>query len=143
MTDRAPSARIGTVIDFELTDEQRLIRETARNFADNEIFPRVRDNDRNEHFDTDLIEQMAGMGFLGAIVPEEYGGRGIDYQTYGLIAEQIGRGDSSARTVVSGQTSLVCSPIVKWASEEQKHEWLPKLCSGEVLGCFALTEPDT
>src|SRR6476659_5710947 len=94
-----PSARIGRVIDFELTDEQRLIRETARNFADNEIVPRVRDNDRNEHFDTDLIEKMAGMGFLGAIVPEEYGGRGVDYRTYGLIVEEVGRADSAMRTV--------------------------------------------
>src|SRR3954452_576029 len=143
MTDRAPSARIGTVIDFELTDEQRLIRETARNFADNEIFPRVRDNDRNEHFDTELIEKMAGMGFLGAIVPEEYGGRGVDYRTYGLIVEEIGRADSAMRTVVSVQTSLVCSSIVKWGNEDQKHEWLPQLCSGEALGCFGLTEPET
>src|SRR4051795_11945928 len=137
------SARIGHVIDFELTDEQRLIRETARNFADNEIVPRVRDNDRNEHFDTELIAKMAGMGFLGAIVPEEYGGRGVDYRTYGLIVEEIGRADSAMRTVVSVQTSLVCSSIVRWATEEQKHQWLPQLCSGEALGCFGLTEPDT
>jgi alkylation response protein AidB-like acyl-CoA dehydrogenase len=108
-----------SMIDFELTDEQRLIRETARDFANNEIFPRVKENDRNEHFDTDLIAQMAGMGFLGAIVPEEYGGRGVDYQTYGLIVEEIGRADSAMRTVVSVQTSLVCSSIVRWANEEQ------------------------
>jgi butyryl-CoA dehydrogenase len=131
------------VIDFELTDEQRLVRETARNFADNEIFPRVKENDRNEHFDTDLIAKMAGMGFLGAIVPEEYGGRGVDYRTYGLIVEEIGRADSAMRTVVSVQTSLVCSSIARWGSEEQKHQWLPQLCSGEALGCFGLTEPDT
>jgi alkylation response protein AidB-like acyl-CoA dehydrogenase len=131
------------VIDFELTDEQRLIRETARNFADNEIVPRVRDNDRNEHFDTELVAKMAGMGFLGAIVPEEYGGRGVDYRTYGLIVEEIGRADSAMRTVVSVQTSLVCSSIVRWANEEQKQEWLPQLCSGDALGCFGLTEPGT
>jgi alkylation response protein AidB-like acyl-CoA dehydrogenase len=83
------------------------------------------------------------MGFLGAIVSEKYGGRGIDYRTYGLIVEEVGRGDSSARTVVSVQTSLVCSSIERWASEEQKQEWLPKLCSGEALGCFGLTEPNT
>src|SRR4051794_25358738 len=83
------------------------------------------------------------MGFLGAIVSEEYGGRGVDYLTYGLIVEEIGRGDSSARTVVSVQTSLVAKTIENWGSEEHKHEWLPKLCSGEALGCFALTEPDT
>jgi butyryl-CoA dehydrogenase len=131
------------VIEFELTDEQRLIRETARDFADKEIVPRVKENDRNEHFDTELVQKIADMGFLGAIVSEEYGGRGLDYLTYGLIVEEIGRGDSSARTVVSVQTSLVCSAIERWGSENQKQEWLPKLCSGEVLGCFGLTEPDT
>ena len=89
------------------------------------------------------MKKIADMGFLGAIVSEEYGGRGLDYVTYGLIVEEIGRGDSSARTVVSVQTSLVCSAIERWGSEEQKHEWLPKLCSGEALGCFGLTEPDT
>ena len=131
------------MIDFELTDEQRLIRETAREFTDKEIVPVARENDRNERFDTELVQKIADMGFLGAIVSEEYGGRGVDYLTYGLIVEEIGRGDSSARTVVSVQTSLVAKTIENWGSEEQKHEWLPKLCSGEALGCFALTEPDT
>jgi butyryl-CoA dehydrogenase len=131
------------LIDFELTDEQRLIRETARDFTDNEIVPVARENDRNERFDTELVQKMADMGFLGAIVSEEYGGRGLDYRTYGLIVEEIGRGDSSARTVVSVQTSLVCSSIERWGSEEQKHAWLPKLCTGEALGCFGLTEPSS
>jgi butyryl-CoA dehydrogenase len=131
------------MIDFELTDEQRLIRETARDFADGEIVPRARENDRNEHFDTELVQKIADMGFLGAIVPEEYGGRGVDYRTYALIVEEIGRGCSAMRTVVSVVTSLVCSSIVRWGNEEQKQEWLPQLCSGEALGCFGLTEPDT
>jgi butyryl-CoA dehydrogenase len=131
------------LIDFELTDEQRLIRETARDFADGEIVPRVRENDRNERFDTELVQKLADMGFLGAIVSEEYGGRGIDYRTYALIVEEVGRADSSARTVVSVQTSLVCSSIERWGTEEQKQEWLPKLCSGDALGCFGLTEPNT
>jgi alkylation response protein AidB-like acyl-CoA dehydrogenase len=131
------------VIDFELTDEQRLIRETARDFADGEIVPRARYNDRNEHFDTELVQKIAEIGFLGAIVPEEYGGRGVDYRTYALIVEEVGRGCSSMRTVVSVVTSLVCSSIVRWGSEEQKKQWLPQLCSGEALGCFGLTEPDT
>jgi butyryl-CoA dehydrogenase len=131
------------MIDFELTDEQRLIRETARDFSDREIVPRARDNDRNEHFDTELVKQIADMGFLGAIVPEQYGGRDVDYRTYALIVEEIGRGCSAMRTVVSVVTSLVCSSIVRWGSEEQKQEWLPQLCSGEALGCFGLTEPDT
>jgi butyryl-CoA dehydrogenase len=131
------------LIDFELTDEQRLVRETARDFADGVIAPRVRENDRNERFDTELVQKLADMGFLGAIVSEEYGGRGIDYRTYALIVEEVGRADSSARTVVSVQTSLVCSSIERWGTEEQRQEWLPKLCSGEALGCFGLTEPDT
>jgi alkylation response protein AidB-like acyl-CoA dehydrogenase len=130
------------VIDFELTDEQRLVRETAREFADGEIAPRARENDREERFDTEMVEKLAEMGFLGAIVSEEYGGRGIDYRTYGLIVEEIGRADSSARTVVSVVTSLVGSSIEHWGNEDQKREWLPRLCSGE-LGCFGLTEPGT
>src|ERR687889_1245821 len=131
------------MIDFELTDEQRLIQETAREFTDREIVPVARENDRNEHFDTDLVKKLGDMGYLGPIVDEEYGGRGLDYRTYALIVEEIGRGDSSARTVVSVQTSLVCSSIERWGTEEQKHEWLPRLCTGEILGCFGLTEPNT
>jgi butyryl-CoA dehydrogenase len=131
------------MIDFELTDEQQLIRETAHEFSDRELAPRARENDRNEHFDTELVQKMADMGFLGAIVPEEYGGRGVDYLTYALIVEEIGRNDSAMRTVVSVVTSLVCSSIVRWGTEEQKQRWLPELCSGESLGCFGLTEPDT
>src|SRR5687767_15184088 len=86
---------------------------------------------------------LGEMGYLGAPVAEEYGGRGLDYVSYGLIVEQIGRGDSAARTVVSVQTSLVCGSIERWGTEEQKQRWLPRLCSGEALGCFGLTEPDT
>ena len=131
------------MIDFDLTDEQRLIRDTAREFADAEIFPRARENDRNECFDTELVGKLAEMGYLGSIVPEEYGGRGIDYRSYGLLVEEVGRADSSMRTVVSVQTSLVCSSIERWGTEQQKREWLPRLCSGEALGCFGLTEPGT
>jgi butyryl-CoA dehydrogenase len=130
-------------MDFSLTDEQRLIRETARSFADNEIIPRVRDNDRNEHFDTEIVQKMAAQGYIGAIVPQQYGGAGLDYRTYGLIVEEIGRACSAMRTVISVNTSLVASAFLKWATEEQKQSYLPKLCSGEWLGCFALTEPDT
>ncbi len=130
-------------MDFELSDEQRLIRETARAFTDNEIVERARDNDRNEHFDLELVRKIADQGYLGAIVPREYGGAGLDYLTYGIIVEEIGRGDSAMRTVISVQTSLVCSALLRWGTEEQKQRYLPKLCSGEWLGCFGLTEPDT
>ncbi|MFL5877067.1 MAG: acyl-CoA dehydrogenase family protein [Solirubrobacteraceae bacterium] len=130
-------------MDFDLTDEQKLIRETARSFTDNEIVDRARENDRNEHFDLELVAQLAEQGYLGAIVPRDYGGAGLDYLTYGLIVEEVGRGDSAMRTVISVQTSLVCSAILRWGTDEQKQRYLPKLCSGEWLGCFGLTEPDT
>src|SRR5579864_5999653 len=107
-------------MDFDLTDEQRLVRETARDFTNNEIVERARENDRNEHFDLDLVAKIAAQGYLGAIVPREYGGAGLDYLSYGLIVEQVGRGDSAMRTVVSVQTSLVCSALVRWGTEEQK-----------------------
>jgi butyryl-CoA dehydrogenase len=130
-------------LDFQLSDEQKLISESAREFADKEILPRVQENDRAERFDRELASKMGEVGYLGAPVSEEYGGRGLDYIGYALIVEQIGRADSSARTVVSVVTSLVCGSIEQWGTEEQKQEWLPRLCSGEALGCFGLTEPDT
>ncbi len=130
-------------MDFDLNDEQRLIQETARAFTDNEIIAQARENDRNEHFDLELVRKIADQGYLGAIVPREYGGAGLDYVTYSLIVEEIGRGDSAMRTVVSVQTSLVCSSLLRWGTEEQKQHYLPKLCAGEWLGCFGLTEPDT
>src|SRR3954454_6992842 len=130
-------------MDFQLSDEQKLISEAAREFADKEITPRVKENDRAARFDRELASKLGEVGYLGAPVAEEYGGRGLDYLGYGLIVEQVGRADSSARTVVSVQTSLVAGSIEKWGTEEQKQNWLPKLCSGESLGCFGLTEPDT
>jgi alkylation response protein AidB-like acyl-CoA dehydrogenase len=129
-------------VEFQLTDEQRLIAETAREFADDFIAPRVRENDRAGRFDRELASKLGEMGYLGAPVSEEYGGRSLDYLSYALIVEQVGRADSSARTVVSVQTSLVAGSIERWGSEEQKREWLPRLCSGEALGCFGLTEPE-
>jgi butyryl-CoA dehydrogenase len=130
-------------MDFDLTDEQRLIKQTAREFTDRELVERTRENARNHHFDLDLVRKIAEQGYLGAIVAPEYGGAGLDYLSYGLIVEEIGRGDSAIRTVISVQTSLVCSGILKWGTEQQKSKYLPKLCSGEWLGCFGLTEPDT
>ena len=130
-------------MDLQLSDEQKLISETAREFADKEIFPRVRESDRAERFDRELASKLGEVGYLGAPVAEEYGGRGLDYIGYALIVEQVERANSAARTVVSVQTSLVCGSIEQWGTEEQKQEWLPRLCSGEALGCFGLTEPDT
>jgi alkylation response protein AidB-like acyl-CoA dehydrogenase len=130
-------------MDFALTDEQQMIQSTAREFADREIWDKARENARNEHFDTELVKKIADQGYLGAIVPREYGGAGLDYVSYGLVVEEIGRADSALRTVISVQTSLVCSVILKFGTEEQKQHYLPKLTSGEWLGCFGLTEPDT
>src|SRR4051795_10801207 len=110
-------------MDFELTDEQKLISDSARDFADREILPKARDNDRAARFDAELARRLGEMGYLGAPVAEEYGGRGLDYTGYGLIVEEIGRGDSAMRTVVSVQTSLVCSSIERWGTEEQKQRW--------------------
>jgi alkylation response protein AidB-like acyl-CoA dehydrogenase len=134
-------ASAGTM-DFDLSDEQQLIRETARAFTDREIVGRARENARNEHFDVELVGMLAQQGYLGAIVPREYGGAGLDYVTYGLVVEEIGRGDSAMRTVISVQTSLVCSSILAWGTEDQKARYLPRLCSGEWLGCFGLTESE-
>jgi butyryl-CoA dehydrogenase len=129
-------------MDFDLTDEQRLVRETARAFADAEIVERARQNARDARFDRELVGMLAAQGYLGAIVPAEYGGAGLDTVTYALIVEEIGRADGAMRTVVSVQTSLVCGSILRWGTAEQKAHYLPKLCSGEWLGCFALTEPE-
>src|SRR6202162_4580246 len=101
---------------FDLTEEQRLIKETARECTDKEIGERARENARNHHFDLELVKKIADQGYLGAIVPQEYGGAGLDYLSYGLIVEEIGRGDSAMRTVVSVQTSLVCSAILRWGT---------------------------
>jgi alkylation response protein AidB-like acyl-CoA dehydrogenase len=130
-------------VDFDLSDEQALIKQTAREFTDKEVVPRAGENSRNHHFDLDLVRKIADQGYLGAIVPREYGGAGLDYLTYAIVCEEIGRGCSAMRTVISVQTSLVCSTILKWGTEEQKQRYLPRLCSGEWLACFGLTEPDT
>jgi alkylation response protein AidB-like acyl-CoA dehydrogenase len=130
-------------VDFDLSDEQALIKQTAREFTDKEVVPRAGENSRNHHFDLELVRKIADQGYLGAIVPREYGGAGLDYLTYAIVCEEIGRGCSAMRTVISVQTSLVCSTILKWGTEEQKQRYLPPLCSGEWLACFGLTEPDT
>jgi len=130
-------------MNFDLTDEQKLIEQTAREFTNGEIMPVAGENSENHFFDRPLVDKIAAQGFLGAIVPREYGGAGLDYTTYAIICEEIGRGCSAMRTVVSVQTSLVCSTILKWGTEDQKQRYLPLLCSGEWLGCFGLTEPGT
>jgi butyryl-CoA dehydrogenase len=128
-------------VDFDLTSEQEAIRKLAHDFADKEIAPGARERDRAERFPADVLKKMAPVGLLGGPVPEEYGGMGVDYISHALITEEVGRTDSSVRTTLSVQISLVELTILKWGNEEQKRSWLPRLCTGEVLACFGLTEP--
>lgn len=128
-------------MDFDLTPEQQQIRALARKFADTEIAPGARERDRAERFPADVLAKMAPLGFLGGPVPEKYGGMGIDYVSHALLTEEIGRADSSVRTTLSVQVSLVELTILKYGTDKQKLSWLPRLCGGEVIGCFGLTEP--
>ena len=128
-------------MQLELTDEQQLIRETAREFAEREILPYVRDWDREEQTDPGLVQKLADAGFLGAGWGEEYGGSGLDTVSYCLVVEELGKADSSVRGIVSVNNGLAGKTIVKWGTEEQKRELLPKMASGEGLACYGLTEP--
>ena len=128
-------------MDFSLTREQELIRESAREFCDREIVPHVRDWDRAEELDRGLVAKLAAAGYLGATLPEEHGGMGLDTASYCLLMEELGRADASVRGIVSVNLGLVGKTIVKWGTDEQKGEWLPRLASGEALGCYGLTEP--
>jgi alkylation response protein AidB-like acyl-CoA dehydrogenase len=128
-------------VDLDLTPEQELIRKTARDFAEREIAPYAADYDRKEEFPRAILEKMKPLGFLGAPIPQEYGGMGVDAVSYACIIEEIARADSSVRSIISVNCSLVGLSIVKWGTEEQKRSWLPRIASGESLGCFGLTEP--
>lgn len=129
-------------MDFDLSQEQQMIKDTVRDFVDKEVIPAARENDLKEKFPYELLKKMAPLGLLGAPITLEYGGAGLDYISHAIITEEIGRGCSSLRTTLSVQISLVELTILKWGTEEQKRKYLPKLCKGEMLGCFALTEPD-
>ncbi|MGH2830344.1 MAG: acyl-CoA dehydrogenase family protein, partial [Actinomycetota bacterium] len=129
-------------MNLDLTPEQEMIRRTAREFAEREVAPHARHYDQTEEFPWPVVEKMKPLGFLGAPIPEEYGGLGLDTLTYCLILEEIARGDSSIRSILAVQCTLVGKTIVKWGTDQQKQQWLPRLASGEILGCFCLTEPD-
>ena len=129
-------------MDFDLTSEQQEIRKLAKDFADREIAPGARERDRSETFPKDVLAKMAPLGLLGGPVPEKYGGIGIDYVSHALVTEEIGRVDSSVRTTLSVQISLVELTILKFGTEDQKQKWLPGLCRGDLIGCFGLTEPE-
>jgi butyryl-CoA dehydrogenase len=129
-------------VDLDLSAEQEQIRKLARDFADKEIAPGARERDRSETFPAEILRKMAPLGLLGGPVPEEYGGMGIDYISHALITEEIGRVDSSVRTTLSVQISLVEMTILRFGTDEQKRCYLPPLCRGEMIGCFGLTEPE-
>ena len=129
-------------MDFDLSEEQKMIQDTIRKFADEEIAPVAAENDKKGEFPRELFKKLAGLGFMGTPIPEDYGGAGFDYISHAIVAEEIGRVDSSMRGTYSVQVSLVELPIYKYASEEQKKKYLPKLTSGEWIGCYGLTEPD-
>jgi alkylation response protein AidB-like acyl-CoA dehydrogenase len=128
-------------VDLDLTPEQEMIRTAVREFAEKEIVPVAAEYDRTEEFPWPVLEKMKPLGYLGAPIPEEYGGMGLDALSYCLVIEELARADSNIRSIVSVNCSLVGLTILKWGTEEQKHRWLPVLASGDGLGCFGLTEP--
>ncbi|MEE3327637.1 MAG: acyl-CoA dehydrogenase [Myxococcota bacterium] len=129
-------------LESQLTDEERMVAETARSFATDRLLPRVIDDFRDETFDPDLILEMGELGLLGPTVPAEYGGAGVSHVAYGLAAREFERVDSGYRSCMSVQSSLVMHPIYAYGTEDQRKKFLPKLASGETVGCFGLTEPD-
>jgi glutaryl-CoA dehydrogenase len=131
------------LIDQQLTDDERMLRDATREFAQEKLLPRVVEAYRNETTDVGIFKEMGDMGLLGVTVPEAYGGLGANYVSYGLIAREIERVDSGYRSMMSVQSSLVMYPIQAFGSEQQKQKYLPKLASGEFIGCFGLTEPDS
>lgn len=128
-------------MEFTLTPEQELIRGSAREFCDREIVPYAREWDRSERMDEAIVPKLAEIGFLGCALPEEYGGMGLDTISYCLVMEELGRADSSVRGIVSVNNGLAGKTIAKWGTDAQKAEWLPRMASGEALGCYGLTEP--
>ncbi len=129
-------------MDELLTEEQKLIRESVRNYVKKEISPIIEDYAQRAEFPQHIVKQLGDLGCFGPTIPEKYGGGGLDYISYGLMMQELERGDSGVRSTASVQGSLVMFPIFEYGSEEQRMKYLPKLASGEWLGCFGLTEPD-
>src|SRR5471032_3085705 len=129
-------------LEGELSEEERMVRDTARGFAQDYLMPRVIAAYRDETYDAQMLPEMGKLGLLGPTTPEEYGGAGLGYVAYGLIAREMERVDSGYRSAMSVQSSLVMYPIYAYGSEAQRRKYLPKLASGETIGCFGLTEPD-
>src|SRR5690349_8538900 len=129
-------------VDELLTDEQKLIRESVRNYVKKEISPIIEDYAQQATFPQHIVKQLGDLGCFGPTIPADYGGGGLDYISYGLMMQELERGDSGVRSTASVQGSLVMHPIYAYGNEEQRRKYLPKLASGEWLGCFGLTEPD-
>ncbi|WP_284336652.1 acyl-CoA dehydrogenase [Comamonas sp. NoAH] len=129
-------------LDQQLTADERMIRDAAYEYCQGKLMPRVQDMFRHEKTDTTIFREMGELGLLGPTIPTEYGGAGLNYVSYGLVAREIERVDSGYRSMASVQSSLVMVPINEFGTEEQKQKYLPKLASGEYIGCFGLTEPD-
>jgi glutaryl-CoA dehydrogenase len=129
-------------LDSELTEDERLVRDSTRAFAQDKLMPKVQLAWREERVDKSLLPEMAAQGLLGPTIPEEYGGAGLGYVGYGLIARELERADSGYRSTLSVQSSLVMHPIYSYGSEAQRKKYLPKLAKAELIGCFGLTEPD-
>src|ERR1700674_1780290 len=129
-------------LERELSEEERMVRDTARGYAQDKLLPRVLTAYREERVDTTILPEMGALGLLGPTIPEEYGGAGLGYVAYGLISRELERVDSGYRSTLSVQSSLVMHPIFSYGSEAQRRKYLPKLASGELVGCFGLTEPD-
>lgn len=130
------------LLNDQLTDEERMVRDAARKYCQEKLMPRILEANRNETFDRSILDEMGSMGFLGSTIPEKYGGAELNYVCYGLIAREVERVDSGYRSAMSVQSSLVMHPIHEYGTEEQKQKYLPKLASGEWVGCFGLTEPN-
>ena len=129
-------------LDAQLSDEERLVRDTAEAYAQERLQPRVTDAYLEERFDREILTEMGELGLLGATIPTKYGGAGLNYVSYGLVARAVERVDSGYRSAMSVQSSLVMHPIHAYGTEEQKAQYLPRLARGEIVGCFGLTEPD-
>ncbi|WP_328722548.1 acyl-CoA dehydrogenase family protein [Streptomyces sp. NBC_00247] len=130
-------------MNLELSEEQEAVRRLARDFVTREVTPHVAAWDRAENVDKSIVKRLGALGFLGLTVPEEYGGSGGDHLAYCLVTEELGRGDSSVRGIVSVSLGLVAKTVAAWGDEEQKRRWLPGLTAGDLIGCFGLTEPGT
>ncbi len=129
-------------LEDQLSEDERLVRDTARNYAQEKLMPRVLEANRNEYFDRAIVNEMGALGLLGSTLPEEYGGAGVNNVCYGLAAREVERVDSSYRSLMSVQSSLVMHPIHAYGTEDQRRKYLPRLATGEWVGCFGLTEPD-